>query len=508
MALLSLAHFSTALFTLVIGYRVYWEATTGATRRKIKQKYGCQPPKRWWSWDPILGFDWVIGNFKAYSQHKLLEYWTSILRQSNAHTVSLYVVGKTIFLTNDPENIKTILATDFSIWSLGKPRMEQMTAYVGRGIFTNEGTAWKHSRELLRPSFNRSQVSDFHIFEKHTARMIERIPKDGATVELEPLFHLLTLAISTEFLFGRSTSALDDARKNEEVEQFIDAFEYCQNPFENANTRKWGWRGALLPDLRQKKCAKIIEDIDEEVTLKRTQTSGNHETERYVFLEELLAVTDDRTQIRSELLNILSAGRGTTACLLTNFFFELPRHSQILARLRMEIKDSVGVNPPTYEQVKELKYLKAVVNETQRLYPVGPINTREALQDTIIPHGGGPSCTNPVLVPKGAYVAYNTYAMQRRKDIFGPDAESFNPSRWLENEHPSSPLRPGWAYLPFSGGPRVCLGQQFALTEASCIIVRLLQAFQEVESRDEEPWREKLTIVCSSLGGCKVGFRQ
>jgi cytochrome P450 len=97
--------------------------------------------------------------------------------------------------------------------------------------------------------------------------------------------------------------------------------------------------------------------------------------------------------------------------------------------------------------------------------------------------------------------------MHRRTDIYGPDADVFDPTRWLENEHPSAPLRPGWGYLPFSGGPRICVGQQFALTEASYVVVRLLQAFKEIESRDDEPWREKLTIVCQGLGGCKVGLR-
>lgn len=92
--------------------------------------------------------------------------------------------------------------------------------------------------------------------------------------------------------------------------------------------------------------------------------------------------------------------------------------------------------------------------------------------------------------------------MHRRPDIYGTDAAKFRPERWLEPG-----LRPGWAYIPFSGGPRVCIGQNSALTEAMFVIVRLLQCF-EVESRDKEVWKEKLSMTCTGAGGCKVALRR
>ena len=221
----------------------------------------------------------------------------------------------------------------------------------------------------------------------------------------------------------------------------------------------------------------------------------------------MLAQTSDRTRIRSELLNILLAGRDTTAALLTNLFFELPRHPEIMARLRAEIAEHVGPEPPTYAQLKEMRYLRAVINESQRLYPIIAANSREAKQDTLLPHGGGPDGTAQVLIPKGSIVLWHMWSMHRREDIYGPDAEEFNPSRWMDGEHESSPLRPGWGYLPFQGGPRVCIGQQFALTETGYVVVRMLQEFPVIESRDSEPWREKVAVTATSLGGAKVGLR-
>jgi len=90
--------------------------------------------------------------------------------------------------------------------------------------------------------------------------------------------------------------------------------------------------------------------------------------------------------------------------------------------------------------------------------------------------------------------------MHRSREIYGPDASHFRPERWEEN------LRPGWGYLPFNGGPRICVGQQFALTEASYAIVRLVQHFSALESRDPEPWTELFGMTTASFRGTKVAM--
>jgi cytochrome P450 len=92
--------------------------------------------------------------------------------------------------------------------------------------------------------------------------------------------------------------------------------------------------------------------------------------------------------------------------------------------------------------------------------------------------------------------------MYRRRDIFGDDADEFRPERWLEPG-----FRPGWAFAPFSGGPRVCIGQNFANTQAMFVVVRMVQGF-DIEGRDNGEWREKLSLTCVGDGGCKVGLRR
>lgn len=138
-----------------------------------------------------------------------------------------------------------------------------------------------------------------------------------------------------------------------------------------------------------------------------------------------------------------------------------------------------------------------------RLHPVIPRNGREALKDTILPVGGGEDGMSPVFVPKGTQVTFNLYAMHRRTDIYGPDAEVFRPERWEDDK-----LRPGWAYLPFNGGPRICIGQQYALSEAAYVVVRMAQEFETVDSADPGPWEEALGLSLTSQNGTKVRLQR
>lgn len=124
---------------------------------------------------------------------------------------------------------------------------------------------------------------------------------------------------------------------------------------------------------------------------------------------------------------------------------------------------------------------------------------RTANKDTYLPVGGGPDGLSPLHVPKNRQVTYSIHTMHRNPEIFGPDVDEFRPERWEK-------LRPGWSYIPFNAGPRICIGQQFALTEAGYTVVRIMQEFERIRSCDPMPLKGDLTLTLKSLNGTKVSM--
>jgi cytochrome P450 len=202
----------------------------------------------------------------------------------------------------------------------------------------------------------------------------------------------------------------------------------------------------------------------------------------FTFLHALASYTRDPKVIRDQVISVLLAGRDTTAATLSWAFYELSHYPKAYARLRADILEHVGpARAPTYEDLKNLPYLRHTINETLRLYPAVPYNVRCALADTSLPTGGGPDGSLPLTVLKGDAVVYSTLAMQRRADLYPPtspafaDPAVFSPERW-ETWTPKP-----WQYIPFNGGPRICIGQNFALAEVGFTIVRIVQRFERIE---------------------------
>jgi cytochrome P450 len=136
-----------------------------------------------------------------------------------------------------------------------------------------------------------------------------------------------------------------------------------------------------------------------------------------------------------------------------------------------------------------------------RCHPAIPWNIRIASEDTTLPTGGGPNRTLPIFVAKGTAVLTPYYCLHRIPEIWGNDAESFLPERW-------DTVNPGWAYLPFSAGVRKCLGWEFAINTASYVTIRLIQAYPEIECRDNRPWVEDLGLSMTPKHGTHVTLRR
>jgi cytochrome P450 len=253
----------------------------------------------------------------------------------------------------------------------------------------------------------------------------------------------------------------------------------------------------------------------------------------YTFLSALALYTRDAKQIRDQLVAVLLAGRDTTAATLSWVLHELSCHPEMVRRLRSEIAEHVKPGQtPSFAELKAMKYLQAILSETLRMYPAIPFNMRIALEDTFLPHGGGADGNQSVAVKKDTIIAYTPLVMMRRDDLYPaayadgtefPDPARFDPERWLhasasaekgvaangtaDGSNPTWSPRP-WTYIPFNGGPRVCLGQQFALTEMAYTLVRIFQRFARVELRmaPEEAGVLSSNVVLTPKNGVRVAF--
>lgn len=336
---------------------------------------------------------------------------------------------------------------------------------------------WHNSRQLIRPQFLKERIADLHCFERHIQEMFKYLPTDGSPVDISNFFYRYTLDNATDFLLGQSVGSLHNPKA-----RFAYAFQYIQQ-FQN-NVARSGpfWR--LFPRKKYNQELKVLNDfinpfVEKTLQIRPEDLKAKNDTE-YNFLHALSEFTSDRTILRDQLVAVLLAARDTTAATLSWLFHEISQRPDVVRRIRAEILEICGpTDVPTYAQLKELKYLMHVINETLRLYPAVPYNVRTALKDTTLPRGGGATGLEPVAVLAGTDIAYSTLAMQRREDLFGPDVNEFKPERW-ETWTPKS-----WQFIPFNGGPRICIGQQFAYTEIQYTVTRLFQRIETVEARME-----------------------
>ena len=276
-----------------------------------------------------------------------------------------------MLFTIDAENIKTILATKFKDYELPSQRKSAFHPLLGHGIFTNDGTDWKHSRELIRPNFARDQVADLDNFEEHLNLMIDAIPKDGkTTIDLQELFFALTIDTATEFLFGESTNVLlkRDSPKSRSNVKFAEAWHRSQmevlNKVRSSFFHRWPRQFRKDIDIVNDYVGKYVQQgLQYRKTFICDPATAVSKSPRYVFMQELVKAIDDPVRIRDEMLNVLLAGRDTTASLLGNMWFTLARRPDIWAKLQKEVDETLHGKRPTFEQLKEMKYLKAVINE-------------------------------------------------------------------------------------------------------------------------------------------------
>ncbi|KAL7619461.1 hypothetical protein AAE478_010000 [Parahypoxylon ruwenzoriense] len=446
---------------------------------------------------------------KASDEMRLMEFFLDNFRKLG-NTFQQVVGWNTSILTTEPANVESMLLSNFKDWGLGL-RRTIFFPLLGDGIFLQEGDVWKRSRDILRPHFYHRHYENLDIYRPHVENLLEAIASEATRVtNLEPLFFRLTLDVTTEFLFGESVWSQRPA-SSIVSHDFEGVFDLAQDiSAQRLRFQKLHWlvKGKKL----RMACDTVHQFADRIIDNALADNVDGSDRPKMPFLKTMAEHYSERDTLRGQAINILTAGRDSTATFLSWTFFHLVRHPAIMEKLRAEISqvDEI-ISPLTRADLLRMTHLQNIIKEVLRLHPPVPLISRTALRDTMLPTGGGPDMKSPIFIPKGTSVLYSAYCIQRRPDLYGMDAEVFRPERWDEE-----PLRSrdtttrGWTFLPFGGGPRTCLGMDFSLTEGAYTIVRILQRFPSIRLAAGEQLqvtgqeRQTVTIALKPADGCRV----
>ncbi|TFK68916.1 cytochrome P450 monooxygenase CYP63 [Pluteus cervinus] len=480
-----------------------WVSNIHAAFRKAREasRLGARPiPQVVGKWPGNI--DVLLRMMRAFKTSYVLDVYLQLFQEYKCTTLNLRI------LWVDAEHSKFILATGFQNFWRGKYQKERMETFLGEGIFNRDDERWKMHRDMARPFFARERISDFDLFERYTSQALSILASEEASdraSEVQDLFSRFSLDAASEFLFGKNLNTLASARPipgkskmgpkgsatDDSWGSFAQAFEAAQQNITNRGRigRLWplfelfGDRNVPHAQAIQAWLDPLVQQALEDHANEKRAGINSSIAEK-TFLQHLVESTQDPILIRDQLLSMLLASRDTTACVLTFVTYILAMHPEIAERLRTEVVGMIGTEAvPTYEQLRNMRYLRAVINETLRLFPPVPLNVRESRNECAFPrvdptYRDTDADARPLFVPANTTVVYLPMLMQRNPSLWGPDAEVFNPERWLKPECIANFVENPTMFAPFSAGPRICIGQNYAYNQMSYFLVRMLQRFE------------------------------
>jgi len=373
--------------------------------------------------------------------------------------VHLKIGPEDLYQINHPDDIEQVLVRDFK-----KYRKDRMTRtlreLLGDGLVTSEGDFWKRQRRLVNPGFHRNRIKAYAEVMVDETR--DRIDGWGDRTEFD--FHdemmRVTLHIVAATLFGADVSKADADTIGSSIGFFM---EYHLG-IANTGIRLPEW----IPTRANRRARKAMDALDE--VIRRYIDIRRREGDNGSLLSMLIDAVDDEgkgmtgEQLRDEALTLISAGHETTAVGMTMTLFLLSQHPEVEVKLHAELDRVLGDRDPTFEDLKDLPYTEQVIKESMRLLPPVWGIGREALEDTEI--GGYP-------IAKGSQIFVTQWTVHRDSRFF-PDPEAFKPERWTPE---FKKQLPNYAYFPFGGGPRICVGKRFAMMESVLILATIARRY-------------------------------
>jgi cytochrome P450 len=377
--------------------------------------------------------------------------------------VVTYKLGpERVTFLNHPDYIRDVLITHQRNFT--KSRALQWAKFIlGEGLLTSEGEAHVRQRRLAQPAFQRQRIPTYGAVMATYAQRLQQHWQDGETRDIDQEMSRLTLAIASKTLFDADVEE-DAGDIGAALTTIIQLFPRFMLPFSNL-------LGKLpLPSNRQAAQARKLLDTVIYRIIQERRVSG---VDRGDLLSMLLAARDEDgdgggmsdQQLRDEAMTIFLAGHETTAMLLTWTWYVLSQHPVVEAQLHTELDTVLAGRLPTLEDIPRLSYTRMVLAEAMRLYPPAWIIGRRAIESYAV---GG------YVIPAQSIVVLSPYITQHDARFF-PAPEVFDPQRWTPE---AEATRPKFAYFPFGGGARQCIGEGFAWMEGMVALATLAQQWR------------------------------
>lgn len=381
-------------------------------------------------------------------------------------------------LITKPEHIHHVLVKNAGNYTKGVS-MDKLKLSLGEGLFAAEGDLWRRQRRLMQPMFTPRAVNQFasQMVEDIQAMLArwEPLAAAGTAVDLNQEMMRLAMGIIARTMFGMSI--------DEEALEAASAFAYVLE-FVSQQTVRIIDIPMFIPTPSNRRFNKSMEILDEFIYGIIADRRQDPQAEaRDDLLALLMRARDETTgqpmsdqQIRDEVITIFFAGHETTAQALTWTYFLLAQHPQEEARLQEELDKALAGRVPTLEELEALSYTRMVIDESMRLYPPILMFARESIEEDQL---------DDYRIPAGAMITLSQYITHRHPD-FWDEPEIFNPENFSEAAMAD---RPRYAYFPFGGGQRVCIGNNFALLEMALALSMISQRYslRLVPGQDIQP---------------------
>ena len=385
-----------------------------------------------------------------------------------------------LYLLNHPELIRQILVEQAP--KFHKPGVVKRGARLslGKGLLTSDGPLWKQQRKLIQPAFRHDRLAAAYgdVISMYADRMVRSF-ENGELRSIDQDMGKLTLAVVVKSLFGEELT-----RDVGEIGELLLAIADASNERLNSPFGLLSWIPTRR-NLREKRALARMDEIIRVLIRTRRESSGQREDLLSVLLSAADADTGDGMsdrQLRDEMMTMFLAGQDTTAHALSWTWYLLAQHPDVEAKLLEELRQVLAGRTPRATDLPNLPYTEMIVREAIRLFPPAPLFARQPTEDVTVGEWE---------IPKGSLVVVSTYALQRDPRFFS-EPELFNPDRFA----------PGWeeriprfAYLPFGGGPRVCIGNGFAMMEARLVLATVAQRCKlSLEPNTEIAPRQLVTL--------------